>query len=197
MNFKKKIIFTALSLLLSSTFNSAYSAHTVEESDGCGAGGGASSSASSAEKTPGDLAGQSSEGLAATPSNAPRGWEQHVSAGNAYTAEESKGSGAGGGSLSVSSGGDKSGGSKDNPFNLQKLIGENFSDFVNVFEFVGTKTTYAVCRAWRDMNLGTENTPGRGAFAILYDNNVTSEKLLRFANVHKLTLNWLGNVADV
>ena len=54
MNIKKTIIFTGLSLLLSSTFNSACSSHTVEESNGCGAGGGASSSASSAGKTPGD-----------------------------------------------------------------------------------------------------------------------------------------------
>ena len=77
MNIKKKIIFTGLSLLLSNTFNSAYSADgadgdetnqpkdpshkrpflSVTESDGCGAGGGASSSASSAGKTPGDWAG--------------------------------------------------------------------------------------------------------------------------------------------
>jgi ankyrin repeat protein len=104
MNIKKTIIFTGLSLLLSSTFNSAYSTdgadgdetnqpkdrsrkrpfYSATESDGYGAGGGASSSASSAGKTPGDWAGQPLEGLAATPSNAPRGWEQHVRTGVAY-----------------------------------------------------------------------------------------------------------------
>lgn len=54
MNIKKTIIFTGVSLLLSNAFNSAYSAHTVEESNASGAGGGASSSASSAGKMPGD-----------------------------------------------------------------------------------------------------------------------------------------------
>jgi ankyrin repeat protein len=102
MNIKKTIIFTGLSLLLSSTFNSAYSAegagdekdpsrkrsfHSATESDGYGAGGGASSSASGAGKTPGDWAGLPLEGLAATPSNAPRGWEQHVRTGVAYFKE--------------------------------------------------------------------------------------------------------------
>ena len=74
MNIKKKIIFTGLSLLLSNTFNSAYSADgadgdetnqpkdpshkrsfdTMTKSDGPGAAGGASSSASNVGKTAGD-----------------------------------------------------------------------------------------------------------------------------------------------
>ena len=89
MNIKKKIIFTGLSLLLSNTFNGAYSADgadgdetnqpkdpshkrsfdTMTKSDGPGAAGGA---------------GQSSEGLAETSSNAPREWEQHFSGGITY-----------------------------------------------------------------------------------------------------------------
>jgi len=104
MNTKKTIIFTGLSLLLSSTFNSAYSAdgdetnqpnqlnqlndpsrkrsfHSATVSDGCGAGGGASSSASSAGKTSGD--------------------ESHKRP--FYSATESDGSGADGGALSSSS----------------------------------------------------------------------------------------------
>jgi hypothetical protein len=54
MNIKKTIIFTGLSLLLSNAFNSAYSAHTVEESNGSGADGGALHSVSNAGKMPGD-----------------------------------------------------------------------------------------------------------------------------------------------
>ena len=101
MKFKKKIIFTALSLLLSSTFNSAYSTdgadgdetnkpigqsfkrplHEISSTAGFAW---ALSSASSAGKTSGDGAGQPLEGLAATPSNAPRVWEQHFSGGITY-----------------------------------------------------------------------------------------------------------------
>ena len=120
MNFKKKIIFTGLSLLLSSTFNSAYSAGgadgdetnqpkdpshkrpflSVTESDGCGAGGGASSSssASSAGKTPGDWAGQPLEGLAKKSRNAPSSAAYFNQA-----ATQSDGCGAGGGASSSSS----------------------------------------------------------------------------------------------
>jgi tetratricopeptide (TPR) repeat protein len=83
MNTKKTIIFTGLSLLLSNAFNSAYSA------DGAG-------------KTPGDWAGQSSDGLAATLSNAPSSaayFNQAVTETDGSGAE-SDGSGAGGGASS-------------------------------------------------------------------------------------------------
>ena len=127
MNFKKKIIFTGLSLLLSSTFNSAYSAGgadgdetnqpkdpshkrpflSVTESDGCGAGGGASSSssASSAGKTSGGWAGQPLEGLAKKSRNAPSSAAYFNQA-----ATESDGYGAGGGASSSARGAGKTSG---------------------------------------------------------------------------------------